>query len=241
MNKSELRGPVLTYVTDEEIGRTEQERILNEFLDCAGVNDLRVAFRLPTWTDPEIRMLIEWYLERVEALGLQGHPQQPLVHDRPEVVEMFQHCSLWLPWRNRDLIGVDDIGRAAISVHSVRDAHEAIAIGAGELIFGHVFTSESHAGQPGRGVAALQEVTESIQRYQKPPAITAIGGMNEHTVPEIGRCGHRNIAAVRSISRSSDIASTVQTIRSGWVAARINADLDESQRTPFGNPSSLFF
>lgn len=241
MNSSELRGPKLTYVTDEDVDRHGQERILNEFISCAGTNDLRVAFRLPTWTDSEVQSLVAWYLERVRALGLQDRMQQPLVHDRPDVVEMFQQCSLWLPWRNRDLIDIDDIGHATVSVHSVRDAHEAIAVGAAELMFGHVFSSGSHPGQPGRGAPALMEVTDSIQRYQYPPAVTAIGGIDEHTIPEIGRCGHRSIAAVRSISRSPDIPRTVDLIRSGWVAARLNADLDESQRTPFGNPSSLFF
>lgn len=241
VSKSELRGPALTYVTDEAVDRAGQERILNEFLSHAGVHPLRVAFRLPRWTDKDVHKLIDWYSLRVESLGLQEEVEPPLVHDRPESVERFPTTSLWLPWRNRDLIGPNDIGRAAISVHSLRDAHEAVSVGAVELMFGHVFSSESHPGQPGRGVAALVEMTESMQSYENPPRVTAIGGVGEHTIPELGRVAHHSIASMRSISRSADIPQTLDRIRSGWVAARINAGLDENQRVPFGNPSSIFF
>ena len=241
MTQSHLRGPALTYVTDEELDRAAQERILNAFLECADLHPLRVAFRLPTWTDCEVQRLIEWYENRVESLKLENIVEPPLVHDRPDVADSFQNSTLWLPWRNRDLIGMDDIGRVAVSVHSERAAHEVISMGAGELFFGHVFASESHPGKPGRGVDALNEVTESIQRYQNPPRGTAIGGIDERTIPEIGGRGHQSFAAIRAISRSSDVANTVNQILLGWVAARINADMDESQRTPFGNPSSLFF
>lgn len=241
MSDSALRGPVLTYVTDEELDRAGQERILNDFISCAGAHPLRVAFRLPAWTDTEVQLLIEWYVDRVDALGLREVLEPALIHDRPQTADLFQNSNLWLPWRNRDLMATDDIGRVAVSVHSVKDAHEAIGVGAGELIFGHVFTSESHPGEPGRGTNAVDEVTRSIQVYEHPPRVTAIGGIDEHTIPELGRLGHRSIACMRTISRSANIAETMARIRTGWVAARINADLDESQRTPFGNPSSLFF
>ncbi len=241
MNDSDLRGPALTYITDESLARADQERTLNTFMACAGVHPLRVAFRLPSWSDSDVHLLIEWYMNRVESLGLQESLEPALVHDRAEVAAHFHDCTLWLPWRNRDLLGPDDIGRAAISIHSLRDAHEAISMGAGELVFGHVFTSESHPGEPGTGVEPLVEITESIQRYENPPRLTAVGGINEHTISTVGRSGHRSIAAIRAISTSTDIAKTVDRIRSGWVAARINADLDENQRTPFGNPSSIFF
>lgn len=236
-----MSDPVLTYVTDEDMSRADQERILNAFISCAGEHSLRVAFRLPSWTDSEVQHLVEWYESRIENLGLQDDLEQPVIHDRPEVADLFQNSSLWLPWRNRDLMEMDDIGRAAISVHSVNDAHEAISVGAGELVFGHVFTSESHPGQAGRGINALVELTESIQMYENPPVVTAIGGIDEYTVPELGRIGHSSVACMRTISRSPNIAETLSQIRSGWIAARINATLDENQRTPFGNPSSLFF
>lgn len=241
MGNTEFRGPFVTYVTDEDVDRRGQERVLNEFIACAGDLPLRVAFRLPTWADAEMQSLVEWYATRVEKLGLVNDLEPALVHDRPGIAQIFPDCNLWLPWRNRDLLGPDDIGRAVISVHSVRDAHEAISLGAGELVFGHVFTSESHPGQPGRGVNALAEVTAATEIYANPPRVTAIGGIDERTVPEIGRSGHQHIACMRSISRSQDIAGTLSHLRSGWVAARINMELDESERTPFGNPSSLFF
>lgn len=238
---TESRGPAVTYVTDQDFDRATHERVLNEFIVCAGTHPLRVAFRIPTWNDSEVQSLVEWYLNRVEKLGLQECLEPALIHDRPTVADVFENCNLWLPWRNRDLVDIDDIGRIAISIHSIQDAHEAVFAGAAELVFGHIFTSESHPGQPGRGVGALQDLIASMETYQNPPRITTIGGINEFTVPEVGRTGHQSVATMRTISRSPNIAETLVRIRSGWIAAYINAGLDENQRTPFGNPSSLFF
>lgn len=241
MNDSNLRGPALTYITDEDLDRSGQERVLTELVACAGEFPLRVGFRLPTWTDRDVHDLVDWYSQRVDKPGIRDSLEAPLIHDRPEVSGHFPDSRLWLPWRNRDLVRPADTGRVAMSIHSLRDAHEAVFAGAGELIFGHVFTSGSHPGQPGRGVAALTELTDSVRSYENPPRVTAVGGIDEHTIPEIGRCAHTSIACMRSISRSPDIAQTLERIRSGWTAARINAELDENQRTPFGNPSSIFF
>lgn len=241
MSNLELRGPALTYVTDEDLDRTEHERVLREFIACAGYQPLRVAFRLPKWSETEFLSLLEWFLDQVELLDAQESLESPLVHDRPEATDRFPGVVLWLPWRNRDLVRPADIGNLAISVHGVDEAHEAVSVGASELVFGHVFTSESHPRQPGRGVSVLNDVKESVKIYQHPPRVTAIGGINEHTIAELGSGRHCRVAAMRTISGSSNIAKTMDRIRAGWVAARINADLDESQRNPFGNPSSIFF
>lgn len=241
MSDHQYRGPAVTYVTDEDLDRDSHQRVLSEFISCAAVHPIRVALRLPRWSDTEFRRLLEWYLEQAEILPATSSLERALVHDRPEVTNLFPQVSLWLPWRNRDLVRESDIGNVTISIHSVEDAHEAIAAGASELVFGHVFTSESHPGEPGRGIVALQEVAEAIQGYEHPPRLTAIGGVDERTIPEIGRIRHQRIAAMRSISRSDDIARTLDHIRTNWVAARINADLDEGQSSPLGNPSSLFF
>lgn len=241
MSDHELRGPSFTYVTDETLSRMEHERVLREFIACAGVHPLRVAFRLPRWTDGEISSLLEWYWQEVARAGAEEAMKPPLVHDHPEIVDAQPQAVLWLPWRNHDLVRAEDVGRVAISVHSVEQAHEAIWQGASEIIYGHVFSSESHPGQPGLGVAALAEVRDSLQNYQQPPRLTAIGGVDEHTIPEIGRIHNCSVAAMGTISRSRNIAQTLDWIRMAWVAARINADLEQSQRNPFGNPSSIFF
>lgn len=241
MRDHELRGPAFTYVTDEDLDRTSHERVLRGFIACAGVHPLRVAFRLPKWSAADVLSLLEWYQDLVRSQGLQDQLESPLVHDLPEATEIYHSTRLWLPWRNRDLVRESDIGQLTVSVHNVEQAHEAICLGATELVFGHVFSSDSHPGEPGRGVAALQEVAESIQIYQNPPRLTAIGGIDVHTVPELGGIRHHSVAAMRAISRTTDIAQAMDRIRSSWVAARINADLDDNQRTPFNSPSSIFF
>lgn len=241
MNVHELRGPALTYVTDDSLDRSEHERVLREFVASTGIHPLRVAFRLPKWSESDVDSLVDWYLELVEKSAATRHMEPPLIHDRPESTERFPGTQLWLPWRNRDLMRPEDIGNAAISIHSVGEAHEAVSVGASELVFGHVFSSESHPGEPGRGVVALLEVKDAIQVYENPPRVMAIGGIDPHTVPEVGRHRHCRVAAMRSISQSADIRETLDQMRSGWVAAYINAELDEDQRNPLGNPSSIFF
>ena len=237
----EVHGPAITYVTDEDLDRLEHERVLREFIACAGVQPLRVAFRLPAWNDSEFVSLLEWYLKAAESAEPGKYLERPLVHDRPQLTDQVTDTLLWLPWRNRNLAQPHDVGRLAISIHSVDDAHEAVSVGASELIFGHVFTSESHPGEQGRGVPALIEVEQAMQVYQNPPRVVGIGGIDERTIPEIGRRKLCNVATMRTISRSSNIAGTLDRMRAEWVAASINADLHESQRSPLGNPSSIFF
>lgn len=241
MSDHELRGPSVTYVTDETLSRMEQERVLRGFMACAEVHPLRVAFRLPLWTDAEVHSLLDWYWRELSRTGSSCSLQPPLVQDRPEATEAFPGTVLWLPWPNRDLVRVEDVGNVAISVQSVDQAHEAISVGASELIFGQIFSSESHPGQPGLGIASLVEVSESIQCYQVPPRLTAVGGIDQHTIPEMGRIHSSSVACVRTISQAVNIAETLDRIKIGWITARINADLEYNQRNPFGNPSNIFF
>lgn len=241
MSGLRLTGPMFTYVTDGDLALDAQQRILRDFVGCAESHRLRVAFRLPRWRETDIRTLLEWYLQLLDDEGLANVMEPSLVHDHPEVADLYENVGLWLPWRNRDLVTANDVGRLTMSVHSEREAHEAIFLGASELVFGHVFRSESHPGEPGRGVDELVGVKDSVQSYATPPRVTAIGGIDEYTIPEIGAIRHHSVAAIRVISRSADIAMTLSRLSEIWLGARINADLDDEQRTPFNRPSSVFF
>lgn len=241
MHSRSIRGPEITYVTDEDLDIVEHQRILTEFVACANQFSLRVAFRIPAWSDTKMRSLVGWYSEHLAKQGIGRYLGDPLIHDRPEIVDQLPESRLWLPWRNRDLVRDIDRNRFAISIHSELQAEEATSLGARELIFGHVFTSESHPGEPGRGVSALNSVICQTETLPTHVRLTAIGGMNQYTLPELGRIGFGNVMAMRTISRARDIPLTLQLMHDSWLAARIAADLPDDQRSPLTRASNLFF
>ncbi|HVC77797.1 MAG TPA: thiamine phosphate synthase [Candidatus Micrarchaeaceae archaeon] len=89
----------------------------------------------------------------------------------------------------RQLLGHRMIGR---SVHSVQSAVEAERDGADFVIFGPVWTSESHRDARPAGVEALV----SVARALRIPVI-AIGGVTEERIAECHAAGAAGYAAIR--------------------------------------------
>lgn len=237
MNDQSLHKPTITYVTDENLDADEHKRILRAFLACAENHTLRVAFRIPSWTDTEVDHLVNWSLHLADDLGVSDRLLPALIHDRPEVAQGYSEAGLWLPWRNRDLEIPETIGNVVLSVHSPMECAEATALGASEVIFGHVFTSETHPGEPGRGVAALQALSAGTPEAK----ITAIGGINPHTIAELGAIQFERVAAMRVISRAENISETLRLMEDAWCAASVASDPGANQRFPFGHPANIFF
>lgn len=214
-------GPTLTYVTDPALTVLEQQRVLVAFSRCASDQMLRVAFRLPDASDDEVESLFMDYLRMIEGEGISGLMPLPLFHNRPAIAARYPGTGLWLP--ARALAAVQSA--AAYSAHTVEEAKDAIGNGAGEVFCGHVFASESHPGEPGRGTELLQEIAAAIRTDVNTPIVTAIGGIGEHTVGAVGRARIFNVACIRSISRSPHIARTLEAIRREWLTALIDEDL----------------
>lgn len=76
-------------------------------------------------------------------------------------------------------LGFDKIG---VSVHSVREALHAQALGASYVIFGHVYKTDCKKGMPPKGLNALREVCERM-----PIPVYGIGGIgpNELQIEEV--------------------------------------------------------
>ncbi|MCA9835067.1 MAG: thiamine phosphate synthase [Thermomicrobiales bacterium] len=197
---------VITYVTDPDLDEAGQRRVVREVVACAQVARLRIAFRLPDSTDEEVRVLIDWYSGLANADQL----LPPLTHNRPAVTEAIPGGEAWLPSR---CLRDEQAHADAFSVHSQDEARIAIARGASELIYGHVFASDSHPGESPRGMATLAAIAANM------PNVTAIGGINEQTIGALGAIGIRRIAVIRAISRSPDIPSTLRRMEESWHAA----------------------
>jgi thiazole tautomerase (transcriptional regulator TenI) len=89
----------------------------------------------------------------------------------------------------RSLLGQRLIGR---SVHSLQSAVEAEHDGADFVIFGPVWSSESHAGTPPQGLNALTAVAHALRI-----PVLAIGGVTEDRIAECDAAGAAGYAAIR--------------------------------------------
>jgi len=77
-------------------------------------------------------------------------------------------------------------------VHSLQSAVEAEHDGADFVIFGPVWSSESHAGTPPRGLDALAAVANAVRI-----PVLAIGGVTEDRIAECDAAGAAGYAAIR--------------------------------------------
>ena len=101
------------------------------------------------------------------------------------------------------------------SVHSIDQASSAVLQGCDYLLFGHVYETESHPGEPGRGVDVLREVCE---RFPDTPVI-AIGGITASRVGAVLAAGARGVAVIRAISGADDPEGATREIRQALDAA----------------------
>lgn len=196
----------ITYVTDPDLDMTAQQRVMREFMTSANEMPLRVAFRLPGASEADIRALVGWYLDLEDANRL----LPALVHGRNDLAGEFPGCVSWMP---SAALSREDVRASAYSVHDHHEARLAGDRGAVEVIYGHVFVSDSHPGEPPRGVATLAAIADSA------PLITAIGGINEETIGTLRPTGIDRVAMIRAVSRSPDIAGTLQRLQDRWSAS----------------------
>jgi len=89
----------------------------------------------------------------------------------------------------RKLLGQRLIGR---SVHSSEGAREAEQAGADFVIFGPVWDSPSHAGQPPQGLEGLTKVVNGVRI-----PVLAIGGVDTERAQECITAGAQGYAGIR--------------------------------------------
>ena len=117
----------------------------------------------------------------------------------------------------RDLVGGDLlVGR---SVHSVESAVDASRAGADLLVFGTVFATASHPGQPPGGTGPLVE----ISRHDTAPVL-GIGGVTPENVGEVVEAGASGAAVITAITESPDPREAARALRramtDAWKQAR---------------------
>jgi thiamine-phosphate diphosphorylase len=122
-------------------------------------------------------------------------PVPVLISSRCDIVLATSAAGVNLPEREiavsdaRTLLGQRLIGR---SVHSLEAALQAERDGADFVIFGPVWTSDSHADSAPAGVEALAEIARALRI-----AVLAIGGLTEERIAECHAAGAAGYAAIR--------------------------------------------
>jgi thiazole tautomerase (transcriptional regulator TenI) len=90
------------------------------------------------------------------------------------------------------------------SVHSVDDASAAVSAGVRWIVAGHVFETESHPGETGRGAEFIARLAGE---YRVP--VIAIGGVRPEHVGALRASGAYGVAAIRGVWHASDAGAAV--------------------------------
>ncbi len=106
----------------------------------------------------------------------------------------------------RELLGADKLIGA--SVHSLREAQQAVRDGADFVLFGPVYFTPSKAayGAP-QGINRLKEVVEKISI-----PVYAIGGITTGNVEEVKKIGARGVALIAAVMSARDSAAAARDI-----------------------------
>lgn len=118
-----------------------------------------------------------------------------VVNARVDVALAVGAAGVHLPERDlpvgevRRLMPNHVVGR---SVHSVAAARDAAWQGADYVVFGPVFSTPSHPGQPGAGLDALHDVAAAVRI-----PVIAIGGVDASRERACREAGAAGIAAIR--------------------------------------------
>ena len=137
-------------------------------------------------------------LEREAARLVGAAPVPVVVSARVDVAVAVGAAGVHLPEQDlpvaeaRRLLPDGLVGR---SVHSPAAAREAEAEGADYVVFGPVFETASHPGQPATGLERLREVALAVGI-----PVLAIGGIDETTAELCRHAGAAGFAAIRYFS-----------------------------------------
>jgi len=129
----------------------------------------------------------------IELVG--ASPVPVLISSSCDIVLASGAAGVNLPERDisvedaRKLLGQRLVGR---SVHSVQSAADAERDGADFVIFGPVWSSESHAGTAPQGLEALAAVARAVHI-----PVLAIGGVTQDRIAQCAAAGAAGFAAIR--------------------------------------------
>lgn len=149
----------------------------------------------------------------------EGATWRTLVHDRIDIAiaTNVQGAVLRLngiPGGPAKSVLIGQKRMMGVSVHTIDEARSARLQYADFLIFGNVYETESHPGEPGRGLDALADIVADSY-----VPVIAIGGITAERVDEVLAAGAAGVALIRAVSRAGDPEAAAREIREAVDAA----------------------
>lgn len=95
-----------------------------------------------------------------------------------------------------------------VSIHSIEDLREAIAMGAKSVIYGHIFETFCKPGMEPRGIDNLKEICDASS-----VPVLAIGGITKDNVKKVYGCGASGICLMSSVMQTDDPRSVIDSCR----------------------------
>lgn len=148
------------------------------------------------WTGKEMA-------EAIDRLVAAGVPFKKIcVNDRADIALIKNVRGVQLGHQSADISLVKSAFpslQIGASVHSVEEAKQATISRADYLLYGNIYSTSSKRGMPGRGLASLEKVVQSV-----PIPTIAIGGITPERVCEITGTGAKGVAVLSGILLSTN-------------------------------------
>lgn len=134
-----------------------------------------------------------------------------ILNDRPDLAALSDADGVHVgqddlsPSEARRIVGPDRL--VGVSTHSIEQARAAVLAGADYLGVGPVFPSRTKEFDVFAGLAYVREVAAEI-----PLPWLAIGGIDDHNLPELAAAGAQRIAVSRVLSDADDPAAVAQRL-----------------------------
>ncbi|MDE6908515.1 MAG: thiamine phosphate synthase [Lachnospiraceae bacterium] len=171
------------------------ERPFLEQIDwLASCHPAGIILREKDLAEEEYRVLAEKVLAICERQGTLC-----ILHTWTECARSLECPDIHLPlWKLRETAGkLGGFRRIGASVHSVKEAEEAYALGASYLTAGHVFLTDCKRGVPARGLDFLKEVCRAV-----PLPVYGIGGITEENAASVLEQGAAGYCVMSGVMRN---------------------------------------
>ncbi len=99
-------------------------------------------------------------------------------------------------------------GTVGVSVHSLDEAVTAEEHGADYITYGHIFASESHRGEPPRGLSALARIVDAVNI-----PVIAIGGIQVQNIGPVLSTGCSGVAVIGAVMHQDYPYDAVQKLK----------------------------
>lgn len=176
------------------------------YLDRYGISEL--ILREKDLSENEYLSLAKQVTARCDLYGVKC-----TLHSFPGVAEQIGCTRLHLPFPAfqefmKNHTSHNPFSVIGTSVHSVEEAQTAAELGADYLIAGHIFETDCKQGLPGRGLAFLKEVCQSV-----PVPVYAIGGIDETNIASVRDAGASGACLMSPFMLDRDPDSLLNRLR----------------------------